>query len=125
MTTIRPTPPWETIDPDTRAALEEQTPAHLQRLMYGPEVDHSLVPRGQFAADVARADEWLTGLCEEDPDAARVFRGLTFADATWSGQHEYYLCDALVEWGEARHFDGAGVWSLPVLRDLVGRYDEE
>lgn len=112
MTTIRPTTPWHSIDPHERAALEEQTPARLQRVMYGPDVDHDRIPTAQFTADVARADAWLTELRATDT-------------ATWSGRHEYYLCDALIEWGEAHHHDGAGVWSLPVIRDLVGRYDEE
>ncbi|BDH12710.1 hypothetical protein HOK021_38890 [Streptomyces hygroscopicus] len=35
---------------------------------------------------------------------------------------EYYLCGALIEWGNARY--GAGVWGLPVMCDLAGRYDE-
>lgn len=58
----------------------------------------------------------------EDPEAARVFHSLTFADAAWSGRDEYYLCDALMS--EAMCTMDAGVWGLPVIRDLLGKYDQ-
>ncbi|GAA1131454.1 hypothetical protein [Streptomyces javensis] len=121
--TIRPTPPWENLDPLTRASLEDQTPARLQRVMYGLGEDYDQIPVGEFTADIARADRWLNELRAKDPEAARIFHGLTFADAAWSGRAEYYLCDALIEWGNAHH--DAGVWGLPVIRDLFGKYDKQ
>ncbi|MFJ5733934.1 hypothetical protein [Streptomyces microflavus] len=42
-----------------------------------------------------------------------------------AAEAEYYLCDALIEYGERHYGDRAGVWSLPVLdRSLYGRYAE-
>ncbi|RKN07289.1 hypothetical protein [Streptomyces radicis] len=109
-------PPWTTVPLDTREHLAEQTPARLQRVMYGTDTD---IPPEHFARDVAWADARLRELCSDQPTAATWFGDLTFAgvaqepDRMLAAEREYYLCDALIEYA-AKYY--THVWvDFPVI----------
>ncbi|WP_330479950.1 hypothetical protein OG301_39095 (plasmid) [Streptomyces platensis] len=117
-------PPWAEVDPGTREHLAAQVPCRLQRVMYGSEVGDP--DPGHFAAAVVEADRRLRALCADRPDVGELFGDLTFAgvafedDRMLAAEREYYLCDALIQYGNA-HF--GGVWSLPVFDpEWLGMY---
>ncbi|MGY3337582.1 hypothetical protein ACVW0K_003681 [Streptomyces filamentosus] len=125
----RPLPAWSDLSADIREHLAAQVPARLQRIMYNVEVGE--VPEGQFAEAVAGADRRLAALLAAEPDARRYFGNWTFtavadtSDPMRAAEAEYYLCDALIEYGERHYGDRAGVWSLPILDPaLYGLFKE-
>ncbi|MER7514817.1 hypothetical protein [Streptomyces sp. NPDC126499] len=125
----RPLAGWIDLPADIREHLASQVPARLQRIMYNTEVGE--VPADQFAAAIAEADRKLAELLAADPDARQYFGDWTFAavadtsDPMGAAEAEYYLCDALIEYGERHYGDRAGVWSLPILDpSLYGLFKE-
>ncbi|GAA2474735.1 hypothetical protein GCM10023100_53270 [Actinocorallia cavernae] len=124
-----PLPEWSAFSAETREHLAGQTPYRLQKIMYACEVGD--VPADAFAADVAAADHRLCKLLEAEPAARRYFGDWTFAkvahdsDTMRAAEAEYYLCDALIEYGNQRY---GWVWnkSFPVLdHTLYGRYGNQ
>ncbi|MCM2391323.1 hypothetical protein [Streptomyces albipurpureus] len=122
----RPLPAWTAMCLEARQDLAEETPHRLQRLMYmSNAVD---VPADAFAAHTAAAGRRLRKLLRDDPNAMAYFNGWTFAaaadtaDPMRAAEAEYYLCDALIEYGAQVHdFPGH-----PVLDpSLYGLYEEE
>ncbi|MEU5973666.1 hypothetical protein [Streptomyces sp. NPDC047315] len=122
-----PLPEWQTLPLDMRANLAQQTPYRLQTIMYACDV--GTVPPGAFAADVAAADRRLQALLDATPAARQYFGIWTFAkvahepDPMRAAEAEYYLCDALIEYGNQHH---GWVWdpSFAVLdHTLHGRYE--
>ncbi|MFE3016708.1 hypothetical protein [Streptomyces sp. NPDC059256] len=111
---------------EARQDLAEETPHRLQRLMYmSNAVD---VPDAAFAAHTAAADRRLRKLLRDDPNALAYFNGWTFADVVntvdpmRAAEAEYYLCDALIEYGTQVH-DTPG---QPVLDpSLYGLYEDD
>ncbi|MCI4045626.1 hypothetical protein [Streptomyces sp. TRM75563] len=88
---------------DTQQWLAEQVPHRLQRLMY--ESNAVDVP----AAHTAAADTRLRELLRNEPRARAYFGDWTFAavtdttDPMRAAEAEYYLCDALIEYGNQYH----------------------
>lgn len=123
----RPLPDWSELPAAVREDLAAQTPARLQRVMYACEVD--TVPADAFAADIAAADHRLRALLEAEPTARRYFGDWTFAkvahepDPMRAAEAEYYLCDALIEYGNQYY---GWVWdtSFPVLDHTLYRHYE-
>jgi hypothetical protein len=122
-----PLPDWAELPADVRKHLASQTPYRLQTIMYACEVGE--VPADAFAADVAAADRRLRALLDTNPTARQYFGDWTFAkvahepDPMRAAEAEYYLCDALIEYGNQHH---GWVWdkSFPVLdHTLYGRYE--
>lgn len=119
-------PAWSEIPLDDREHLAGQTPHRLQRIMYQAHVGE--VPEAQFAAAVTAADRRLHELLADEPEARLYFGDWTFASVTEepdrmrAAEAEYYLCDALIEYGNQRH---GSVWNLPVLDSaLYGLFKE-
>ncbi|MGM9335610.1 hypothetical protein [Streptomyces murinus] len=124
-----PLPEWSALSAETREHLAGQTPYRLQKIMYACEVGD--VPADAFAADVAAADHRLHKLLVAEPAARRYFGDWTFAkvahdsDPMRAAEAEYYLCDALIEYGNQHH---GSVWdkTFPVLdHALYGRYGNQ
>lgn len=120
-------PDWSELSTADREHLASQTPYRLQTIMYACHVD--TVPEDAFAADIAAADQRLRALLDTEPAARAYFGAWTFAkvahepDPMRAAEAEYYLCDALIEYGTQHH---GSVWdeSFPVLdHTLHGRYE--
>ncbi|GCD37958.1 hypothetical protein OEIGOIKO_05768 [Streptomyces chrestomyceticus JCM 4735] len=123
----RTLPDWSDLPLDTREHLATQTPYRLQTIMYATNVGE--VPADHFAAAVADADRKLRQLLTDEPAARQYFGDMAFAgvahetDPMVAAEREYYLCDALIEYGNQHH---GSVWNLPVLnRDLYGQFKEQ
>ncbi|MEU2789030.1 hypothetical protein [Streptomyces sp. NPDC007100] len=123
----RTLPDWSELPLNTREHLASQTPHRLQRIMYCTHVGE--VPAEHFAAAVAEADRKLRQLLADEPAARQYFGDATFAgvahetDPMVAAEREYYLCDALIEYGNQHH---SSVWNLPVLnRDHYGLFEEK
>ncbi|MEU0990683.1 hypothetical protein [Streptomyces sp. NPDC005953] len=122
----RPLPAWTAMSLEARQDLAEETPHRLQRLMYmSNAVD---VPADVFAAHTAAADRRLRLLLSDEPGARVYFGTWTFADVVHTAdpllaaEAEYYLCDALIEYGAQVH-DTPG---QPVLDpSLYGLYEDD
>ncbi|WP_406399673.1 hypothetical protein [Streptomyces uncialis] len=119
-------PAWETISQADREYLAGQTPYRLQTIMYATHV--TAVPAAEFTADITAADRRLAALLDAETGARAYFGNWTFAKAAHetdpmrAAEAEYYLCDALIEYGNQHH---GGVWSstFPVLdHTLYGRH---
>ncbi|WP_030670640.1 hypothetical protein [Streptomyces rimosus] len=122
----RPLPDWPRLPLDDREHLATQAPYRLQTIMYATHVGE--VPADHFAAAVADADRKLQQLLADEPEARQYFGDLTFAgvahepDPMVAAEREYYLCDALIEYGNQHH---GSVWNLPVLDPaLYGQFEE-
>ncbi|MFE1976620.1 hypothetical protein [Streptomyces hygroscopicus] len=122
-----PLPDWSEIGEADREHLAQQTPHRLQTIMYACEV--GAVPAHAFAADIAAADRRLRALLNAEPAASRYFGNWTFAkvahetDPMRAAEAEYYLCDALIEYGN-QHYGWVWDKSFPVLdHTLYGRYE--
>ncbi|MFJ9508440.1 hypothetical protein ACIRPZ_32215 [Streptomyces anulatus] len=118
--------PWASKPLDTHEWLAEQVPHRLQRLMY--ESNAVDVPADAFAEHAAAADIRLRELLRDEPRARAYFNGWTFAavvdttDRMRAAEAEYYLCDALIEYGNQYHRSPG----QPVLdTSLKGLYEAE
>ncbi|MFJ1857593.1 hypothetical protein ACIOHA_09800 [Streptomyces anulatus] len=117
---------WAAKPLDTRQWLAEQVPHRLQRLMY--ESNAVDVPADAFAAHTAAADTRLRELLRDEPRARAYFGDWTFAavvdttDRMRAAEAEYYLCDALIEYGNQHHSSPG----QPVLdTSLKGLYEAD
>ncbi|QYA95801.1 hypothetical protein KZO11_20175 [Streptomyces anulatus] len=117
---------WASKPLDTHEWLAEQVPHRLQRLMY--ESNAVDVDGDAFAAHAAAADIRLRELLRDEPRARAYFNGWTFAavvdttDRMRAAEAEYYLCDALIEYGNQFHRSPG----QPVLdTSLKGLYEAE
>ncbi|MFJ1647992.1 hypothetical protein [Streptomyces sp. NPDC088258] len=122
-----PLPDWSKVAADDRESLMEEVPDRLKRVMYPGAADTDAVPDSDFARHAAEADKRLAALIAREPKARQYFGSWTFAKVTKepdprrAAEAEYYLCDALIEYGNQYY---GWVWSkdFPVLAHTVHLY---